>query len=145
MDSQTAADKQEIQDLQNYYSYSIDSGEYDNLDDVFVPDAIADYGRAGLNEGVEAIKATCRNALDPLDAAQHVNGNHWAEIDGDTATAGCYLQVHMYKEGAPDGEHFEMGARYDDELIRTSAGWRMTRRAITHLWANGNADIRYVR
>ncbi len=34
MDTQTLIDKQLIRDLQNYYSYSIDSGEYDNLDNV---------------------------------------------------------------------------------------------------------------
>ena len=145
MDAQTVADKQAIMDLQNYYSYSIDSGEYDNLENVFVPDAIADYGPAGFNEGVDQIKGACRNALDPLTSAQHVNGNPWAEIDGDVATAGCYFQVHMFLEGAPDGEHFEMGGRYDDELIRTAAGWRMTKRSNTILWANGNADIRWVR
>ena len=28
----------------------------------------------------------------------------------------------MYKEGLADGEHFEMGGRYEDELIRTLMG-----------------------
>ncbi|MFP6836207.1 MAG: hypothetical protein VB948_08885 [Pseudomonadales bacterium] len=34
MDTQTLIDKQLIRELQNHYSYSIDSGEYDNLDNV---------------------------------------------------------------------------------------------------------------
>ena len=145
MDTQTLEDKQAISDLQNYYSFSIDSGEYDNLEDVFVPDVIADYGVAGFNEGLEQVKSTCRNALDPLTSAQHMNGNNWADIDGDEAIAGCYFQVHMYLESAPGGEHFEMGGRYDDELIRTAGGWRIEKRKITILWSQGNADIRYVR
>ena len=60
-------DKQAIRDLQSEYSFAIDAGEYDRLDDVFTPDAVADYGRAGFVEGVAAIKDTCRGALDPLD------------------------------------------------------------------------------
>ena len=33
------ADKQHIRELQNRYSYSIDSGNYDKLDGMFTPDA----------------------------------------------------------------------------------------------------------
>ena len=33
------ADKQRILELQNRYSYSIDSGNYDKLDAMFTPDA----------------------------------------------------------------------------------------------------------
>lgn len=145
VDIQTVIDKQSIKDLQVYYSLSIDSGEYDNLDKVFVPDVVSDYGHAGSHVGIEPIKAACANALDPLTSAQHLNGDHWAEIDGDTATAGCYLTVHMYMEGAPGGEHFSMGGRYDDELVRTEDGWRIARRAMTILWSEGNSDVRFNR
>ena len=37
--SENIADKQSIRELQNRYSYSIDSGQYDNLDAMFTPDA----------------------------------------------------------------------------------------------------------
>ncbi len=37
MDAQAVIDKQVIRDLQNYYSYTIDSGAYNNLDAVFLP------------------------------------------------------------------------------------------------------------
>ena len=50
--------------------------------------AVADYGPAGRAEGVEAIKSTCRHALQPLTAAQHINTNHWAIINGNVARAG---------------------------------------------------------
>lgn len=145
MDSQTVIDKQLIRDLQNYYSYSIDSGEYDNLDNVFLPNAIADYGAAGFLDNLDDIKETIRGALEPLTVAQHVNGNEWAEIDGDAAAAGCYFRVHMHREGVPGGEHFEMGGRYDDELVRTVDGWRFAKRTITLLWSDGNPNVRWVR
>ena len=138
-------DKQAIRDLQSEYSFAIDAGEYDRLDDVFTPDAVADYGRAGFVEGVAAIKDTCRGALDPLDAAQHLNSNHIAHIDGDTATASCYLHVHQHRTDTPGGDHLEMGGRYDDELVRTDDGWRIARRKLTILWSNGNPDVRWVR
>lgn len=37
MDARAVIDKQLIRELQNHYSYSIDSGAYDNLDAVFLP------------------------------------------------------------------------------------------------------------
>ena len=145
MDVQEVIDKQAIKDLQVHYSISIDTGAYDNLDDVFLPDAVADYGHAGKNEGVQAIKRTCGEALDPLTSAQHQNGNHWAEISGDTARAGCYFTVHQYKKDTPGGEHFSMGGTYTDDLVRTPEGWRISNRKLEVLWSEGNRAVRFDR
>lgn len=138
-------DQQAIRDLQNHYSFSIDDGRYYDLDDVFTTDVVADYGAAGLSRGVEQVKDICRGALDPLTSSQHVNGNHWAEVDGDEATAGCYFRVHQHKQGTPGGDHLELGGRYDDELVRTQDGWRIAKRTLTVLWTDGNPDVRWVR
>ena len=135
-------DKQHIQELQNHYSYSIDSGKYDNLDEMFTPNAIYNF-ITGFTDNLEALKQTIREALEPLKTSQHINGNQWAEIEGDFAKAGCYFTVHMHREGLADGEHFEMGGRYDDEHTRTSDGWRFSKRTITILWSDGNRKVRW--
>jgi hypothetical protein len=140
--NQKIADKQHIRELQNRYSYAIDSGQYDKLDGMFTPDATYHFV-TGSTDNLEALKNTIRDALQPLTTSQHINGNQWAEIEGDRATAGCYFTVHMYKEGLADGEHFEMGGRYDDELLRTPDGWRFTCRTITILWSDGNRKVRW--
>ena len=132
-------DKQHIQELQNYYSYSIDSGQYDHLDAMFTPDATYHFV-TGSTDNIEALKKTIQDALQPLTSSQHINGNQWAEIEGDRATAGCYFTVHMFKEGVVDGEHFEMGGRYDDELVRTSEGWRFSKRGSTCPVSSGNGS-----
>jgi hypothetical protein len=140
--NQEISDKQHIRELQNRYSYAIDSGQYDKLDGMFTPDATYHFV-AGSTSSIEALKSTIQDALQPLTTSQHINGNQWAEIEGDRATAGCYFTVHMYKEGLADGEHFEMGGRYDDELLRTPDGWRFTCRTITILWSDGNRKVRW--
>ena len=140
--NQEIPDKQHIRELQNRYSYAIDSGHYDNLDVMFTPDATYNF-LTGFTDNIEALKKTIQDALQPLTSSQHINGNQWAEIEGDRATAGCYFTVHMFKEGVADGEHFEMGGRYDDELVRTSEGWRFSKRAITILWSDGNPKVRW--
>jgi 3-phenylpropionate/cinnamic acid dioxygenase small subunit len=140
--NQEIADKQHIQELQNRYSYTIDSGHYDNLDAMFTPDATYHFV-TGSADNIAALKKTIQDALQPLTTSQHINGNQWAEIEGDRARAGCYFTVHMFKEGLADGEHFEMGGRYDDELLRTPDGWRFTSRTITILWSDGNRKVRW--
>jgi len=140
--SEETTDKVRIGELQNHYAYSIDSGNYDNLDVMFTPDATYNF-ITGSTDNIEALKSTIRDALSPLTSSQHINGNQWAEIEGDLAKAGCYFTVHMHKEGLANGEHFEMGGRYDDELIRTSAGWRFSKRTITILWSDGNRKVRW--
>ena len=138
-------DKQQIQELQVRYSLAIDGGRYDDLDHIFTADVLSDYGHAGAHHGVEPIKQMCREALDPLTAAQHQNGNHWADVDGDTAVAGCYFTVQQYRQGTEGGEHFRMGGRYDDELVRTPEGWRIRRRTLRVLWSEGNPAVRFDR
>ena len=140
--NQEIPDKQHIRELQNRYSYAIDSGHYDKLDGMFTPDATYNFV-TGSTDNLEALKNTIRDALQPLTSSQHINGNQWAEITGDHATAGCYFTVHMFKEGVADGEHFEMGGRYDDELLRTPDGWRFTNRTITIMWSDGNRKVRW--
>jgi len=140
--NQEFPDKQHIRELQNRYSYAIDSGQYDKLDGMFTSDATYNFV-TGATDNLEALKNTIRDALQPLSSSQHINGNQWAEIEGDRATAGCYFTVHMFKEGVVDGEHFEMGGRYDDELLRTPDGWRFTSRTISILWSEGNRKVRW--
>ena len=55
-------DKQHIQELQNYYSYSIDSGQYDQLDAMFTPDATYHFV-TGSTDNIESLKNTIRDAL----------------------------------------------------------------------------------
>jgi hypothetical protein len=145
MEPQLVSDQLEIYNLQTRYSLTIDSGDYDGLDDVFTAEGVADYSPAGFASTLDLreIKESCRVALEPLTSVQHTNGNHWADIDGDRARAGCYFRVHMFLEGTPGGEHFEMGGKYEDDLVRTADGWRIERRKLSILSADGNRDVRY--
>jgi hypothetical protein len=107
-----------------------------------LPNAIYHF-ITGFTDDIKDLKKTIRDALQPLTSSQHMNTNQWAEIDGDLAQAGCYFMVHMHKEGVTGGEHFEMGGRYDDELVRAAGGWQFSKRTITILWSDGNPKVRW--
>tara|TARA_Y100000748_G_C15328808_1_gene423216 strand:- start:145 stop:588 length:444 start_codon:yes stop_codon:yes gene_type:complete len=132
--------KAAIQELQVLYSIAIDSGDYDILDKVFTPDAVGIYGRPF--NGIEEIKQAMFDGCDYLTSVQHLNGNHWASIQGTNATAGCYLHVIQHLIDTPGGDLHEMGGVYDDQLVLTDSGWRITERKITIKWSKGNTLIR---
>ena len=53
--NQAIPDKQHIRELQNRYSYAIDSGQYDNLDAMFTHDATYNFV-TGSTDNIEALK-----------------------------------------------------------------------------------------
>mgnify|MGYP001158188441 FL=1 len=135
--------KQQIRELQDAYSLAMDHGEFRYFNDIFTEDIQANYGIAGTGSGLESLKTICREALEPLDTVQHINGNHWARIDSQSAEAGCYFRVHMTRENAVGGEHFEMGGKYTDQLTLTENGWRISKRKIDIIWNSGNPEVRF--
>ena len=135
--------QQQIRGLQDAYSMAMDHGSYEYFDEIFTEDIQANYGVAGTGSGLESLKDICRAALEPLDSVQHMNGNHRARINDGQAEAGCYFRVHMTREGASGGDHFEMGGKYTDQLIHTNNGWRIAKRKIDLIWSSGNPDVRY--
>ena len=53
--NQEISDKQHIRELQNRYSYAIDSGQYGNLDAMFTPNATYHFV-TGSTDNIEALK-----------------------------------------------------------------------------------------
>ena len=136
-------DRLALHDLQVRYSLALDTLQLEWLDDVFTADVVGDYQGMGELNGVQAIKDVVQGALGPLDAVQHLNGNHWADIDGDTAVGGCYFRAHMYRAGVTGGEHFTIVGEYHDRFVRTAAGWRIAHRTLTAHSTMGNPAVRY--
>ena len=138
---QELADRLDIADVLARYCQALDGREWDLLATVFAPDARADYGSVGTPTGVEAITTAIRGTIGDLDATQHLIGNVQVQVQGDTATAQCYLISQHLRNEQPGGEHYLIGGRYVDELARTPDGWRITFRRLHRMWASGNRDV----
>ena len=134
------ADRADIIDLTHRYCWALDENDWDALDAVFLPDATALLGTRRANNRQE-IKATCSAALSPLDASQHIAATHQITVDGDRATCRCYLHAQHIRNGAAAGPNYIVGGRYDDELVRTSDGWRIRHRTLTVMWTEGNVGV----
>ena len=119
---------------------SLDNHQWDALKEVFLPDAVADL-RGELFEGLEAIVAKCASSLEPADNCQHLNGSHWAQVDGDKAIAGCYFIATKYIADTPGGDTFTVGGKYIDQMVRTPDGWRIAHRLLEPSFVDGNPQV----
>ncbi|MGW0158154.1 nuclear transport factor 2 family protein [Mycobacterium sp. NPDC003323] len=122
------SDRLEIQQLLVAYSTAIDARRFDDLDQVFTPDAYVDYRAMGGVDGrYPEVKAWLSQVLPNFPAYAHMLGNFDVTITGDTATARtlCFNPMVL---GGEEGQVLFCGLWYDDEFVRTAEGWRMTKR-----------------
>ncbi len=140
-DLQALIDERQIRDVAFRYCRALDTKDWALLDEVFVPDATGLLGTPTTLVGIEAIRDRIRTALAHLDDSQHLVGNHEIAVDGDTATHRCYLQAQHIREAATGGPNYIVAGRYEDQLARTDAGWRITHRTLTVMWTDGNVAV----
>lgn len=127
MTLQEISDRMEIQDLMVAYCYAIDHKKWDELDNVFTPDAVIDYSEmVGFRGNLVETKAFLVSGLAQLSAYQHSISTSQIKIDGDTAF-GRTLVHNPMQVTLPDGKKHVMfvGLWYRDQFVRTPQGWRI--------------------
>jgi hypothetical protein len=129
------SDRLEIQQLLVDYSTAIDQRRFDDLDNVFTPDAYIDYRDLGGIDGqFPEVKKWLSEVLPTFPVYAHMLGNFSVRVDGDTASARviCFNPMVLPSDPAKKQDQVLFcGLWYDDEFVRTPEGWRMTRRVET--------------
>jgi hypothetical protein len=134
------ADRVAIVDLTIAYTWALDTREFDGMRKIFTENATANL-RGVRCDGVEAIIERISGAVSRLDATQHLIGNHQIVLQGDAATCRCQLQSQHVKQGTENGDNFVIGGIYEDELVRTEGGWRISHRVMRQTWSEGNPAV----
>ena len=127
---QEISDRIEINDLLIRYTKAIDQKDWKLLDSVFTPDAEVDYvSSGGIKGSYPEARAWLAKALSIFPVTVHFVTNSEVTLSGDRASARTAVYNPMFFKN-PDGSmhHFAVGAYYVDELLRTPAGWRITKR-----------------
>jgi hypothetical protein len=129
-----------ITNVINLYPLAVDTQSWALFDRVFTEDIQCDFGgpavwndRASLKLAFDAIHA-------PFAATQHATRGHHVAVDGDRATCLSYVLGRFIRD-VPGGNMFESAGWYDDALIRTPEGWRISRRVCRMLWWGGNPAV----
>ena len=135
------SDREEIIQLLNLYGLAMDTQRWELFDRIFTADCDADYGptshwmdRAQFKSDFGAFHAL-------FDATQHMMTNHLVAIDGDRANAHTYGAWRLIRHAAGDPPVWDGTGYYDDLLVRTPEGWRITRRTCRVIWWTGNPRV----
>jgi hypothetical protein len=135
-----------IHDLLRTYGWAIDEQDWDLLDTVFTPDAFLDYtsNPGGFAGPYPEAKAWLQSVLPYFPHTQHMMSNTLITFDGAGSMTRATAKTMVHNpQGArtrvPNRPHvFFVGARYDDELVRTDAGWRIAKRVETTVYFYGS-------
>ena len=122
-------DRVAIMDVLARYTAALDTQNWDMLDDVFTPDAAIDYTTSGGEKGnYPEIKQWLAKVLSTFPMTQHLIGMPAIWLDGDTATSRTDVYNPMAMEHNGKRNLFYVGAVYEDRLVRTDQGWRISQR-----------------
>ncbi|MEU8892694.1 nuclear transport factor 2 family protein [Streptomyces sp. NPDC048442] len=135
-------DRAEITDLFDRYLRSLDDPgqEYDArwAASFFTADA-STATPAGEVRGAAAVRTNLATAMRLFTRTVHFGSNYVIEVKGDRATLhGNQLSTHVL---ASDGELFLSAGRTDNALVRTAAGWRLSRADLHIAWTQGNPPV----
>ncbi|MCR2813305.1 nuclear transport factor 2 family protein [Microbacterium sp. zg.Y1090] len=133
------ADHQAILTLLARIAQSADTGEPEDYVEHFTEDAVWDLtdatglplrtqtlrGRHALLAGVRERRAA--GVQGPGSATRHDVSTVVVDLDGDRARSRSYFRYYLATDAQP--QLAAMGT-YDDEFVRTEAGWRLHRRVI---------------
>lgn len=139
LDLAQVSDRIEIDDLLTRYARAIDSGEWDRLDDVFLPQAKIDYTATGGIAGeYPEVKAWLARMLPLFPRRQHVIAQSEVTVNGDAATVLAYFvnPLLVPQQEGPD-LLWEFGGYYHHELTRTENGWRSRQLIEELVWKRG--------
>ena len=128
--SLSAQDERDIHAILVAYGTSIDQRDWKRLRACFSEDCEADYGSFGKWHGAAAVTQFMKQVHADVGATLHrISNIEIRKVDG-RVNARAYVDALLMplQNGGPS--HRGIGY-YDDQLIRTSGGWRIARRQFT--------------
>jgi 3-phenylpropionate/cinnamic acid dioxygenase small subunit len=124
-------DRQDICELLVRYATGIDRRDWPLFRTVFTPDCQLDYGEIGAWTGVDAVADFMEKVHALAGHTLHRLTNLAIAVVGDKATARTYIDGLIMAGDNNSGVN-AIGF-YDDDIVRTGAGWRIARRRYTQI------------
>lgn len=120
-------DLEAIRRLTAEYCWAVDNSNAEALRELWVEDAVWDVSSFNmpLVTGQDAIVSFFEALFQSTTHRFHSAINHRINVDGDTASGTVYLYAVVAN---PDGSRDESHGYYQDEYVRTGAGWKFKSR-----------------
>lgn len=131
------ADILAIHQLLALYGHLLDDGDYDRLDEVFTDDAILEFADRE-RDPVRTVGEIARFFARAKGASAHHTSNILLTPQHGAVRARSKLFVPYTR---PDHDaHRWYGGTYDDIIVRTPNGWRISHRTVIGRWQLTVAD-----
>jgi ketosteroid isomerase-like protein len=140
---QALQDRTDIADVLYRYSSAVDSLDTDGVRSTLADDIWAKYGNGDPVEGGDKLAEWIAGATATIIWQHHLLNVYHVDIDGDQAKTVSYLTSYQVFEEKPKTAVI-LVARYHDELKRTPAGWKISKRIMELLWGEEKADEGYL-
>jgi ketosteroid isomerase-like protein len=141
---QEISDRLEIEQLLIRYCHAVDRRDWAAYRAVYTDDAVIDDVSAGPGRSVNEMVEFLSEALDRVVLIQHAISTSLVDIDGDRAAARtvCHCPVVLDRGDGESAMYFQ-GLWYEDELVRTAGGWKISKRAETGYFHNIPSDFSF--
>jgi hypothetical protein len=124
---------------QNAYAVAIDTHDWPGLRSCFSDDASIGFGRPLRIGSLDDFMTWAPEFHEQLGPTLHQNSTHRVKLEGDRATASCYL--HAVLVDADGRGATSIFGRYDDELVRGDRGWVIRQRRFSPTWRTRDAAL----
>lgn len=122
-------DRQDIAEVLLRYATGIDRRDWSVFRSAFTADCELDYGEIGTWNGVDAVTDFMEQSHAMAGHTMHRLTNQVITVNGDRAEARTYVDGLIM--AADNGSGVNAVGFYDDDLVRSAEGWRITRRRFT--------------
>ena len=123
--------RQALTDLVLQYSAGIDGRDWELFRSCFTDDCVADYGEVGRWEGADAITAFMEKVHADCGHTLHRISNQIVRVGDHGYVVRSYVDAIVLRADNRRGNHII--GYYDDEFVRTPAGWKIARRRFTEV------------
>lgn len=134
-------DRAAIKALMDLYGFAVDTQRWELFDQIYTKDVDANWGGTAIWNDLEKFKHDFAVYHDKFDATHHVMTNFICDVQGDRARTVTYGHWLLIRNDAEGGPRWSGDGWYEDELVRTDAGWRISRRRCGIIQWEGNLNV----
>lgn len=142
---QRLLDQDAISDALHRYATGLDARDWDLWRTVFTDPVVVDMssftGQAAYETTLDRHVRGAARIFAGLDVTQHVITNHRHRIDGDTARVVAHMRAEHWASDVQGDDRFTMFGYYDDRLVRTDDGWKISHVRLVCTRYAGNVEV----
>jgi hypothetical protein len=136
MNVQELSDWLEITEVLSSYCHAVDQRDWIAMaDQVFTADATLDFSAFGGPNGVVSeVAPKLAASLQDFVGTQHTVSTVKISLEGDLAKVRSAAIVSVTLDARGQEQSMLNGVWYDDEMVRTPLGWRISSRSLVRAW-----------